>query len=180
MSEPLIDVEINVAEIDDLYELVEHDLRHMAEAGYNDLPAHPFLPGHEFKREDFRNNLFERFNHPVKTTGWGRSFIAVAECNIIAHLNIKNHLETSLHRVQLGMGIEVKYRSQGLGTELLRACINFCKENNIEYIDLSVFSHNLPAIKLYKKLGFVEIANFKDIFRIGNLSVDDIQMTLKL
>ncbi len=34
--------------------------------------------------------------------------------------------------------------------------IEWCKENQVEKIELEVFEENTPAIALYKKFGFVE------------------------
>lgn len=174
------EIHIKIADLIDLDLTIEHDLRHMTEPGFNNLPAHPFLKTHFFDHKDFLENERRKWTTPIKETGWGRSFIAISNEKVVGHLNIKNYLETALHRVKLGMGIEQAFRHNGIGSQLLKEAIKLCHENKIEYIDLSVFAHNIPAIKLYQKFGFTQTAVFHDVFRMDDVSIDDIQMVLKL
>ena len=57
------------------------------------------------------------------------------------------------------MNIVVKktHRNQGIGQKLLEKLIELAKQTNLNIIDLEVDSKNIPAINLYKKLGFQEI-----------------------
>jgi ribosomal protein S18 acetylase RimI-like enzyme len=173
-------IEIRMASIEDIKIVIEHDIIHMKELGHNNLPSHPFLPTHQFDLEDMIHRKMSSWSKEPKTQGFGRSFIALDKQKVVGHLNIKTDLETSTHRVHLGMGIEYKYRNLKIGTQLLNECIQFCRLHYIEYIDLSVFGHNAPAIKLYTRFGFEKIGTYKDKFRMGNTSIDDIIMSLKL
>ena len=58
------------------------------------------------------------------------------------------------HVAQLGMFVEARHRRKGVGTALLSTSIQWAKKQNLEKITLSVFSTNIPAIRLYKKFGF--------------------------
>jgi RimJ/RimL family protein N-acetyltransferase len=60
------------------------------------------------------------------------------------------------HRGSLGMGIISEYRGQGIGTRLLQAVLKQAKEFGLEKVELNVYTSNTNAIKLYRKLGFVE------------------------
>lgn len=54
------------------------------------------------------------------------------------------------------MGMHPNYRGMGYGTKLLKAVLEKAKEFGLEKVELSVYTSNLPAIALYKKLGFEE------------------------
>lgn len=48
------------------------------------------------------------------------------------------------------------FRGKGIASEALNACINYAKSSiNLSYLTLGVRESNAPAIRLYKKLGFV-------------------------
>lgn len=56
------------------------------------------------------------------------------------------------------------YRRQGIGFRLLQDLIEAAKSRGIKSLTLEVRKSNLPAIKLYKKLGFVEAGIRKDFY----------------
>ena len=49
--------------------------------------------------------------------------------------------------------IDEPYRSQGVGTLLMNALFNICKEEHIKQMRWQVLDWNEPAIKFYEKLG---------------------------
>lgn len=53
-----------------------------------------------------------------------------------------------------------KYRNQGLGEQLLLHILNWGKEQGATQSVLAVLASNMPALKLYQKLGYVEIYPF--------------------
>jgi len=50
--------------------------------------------------------------------------------------------------------IHPEYRSKGIAFKFLTEVFELLKKENINYVELDVRKSNLPAIKLYKKLGF--------------------------
>ena len=54
--------------------------------------------------------------------------------------------------------VSEEYRNQGIGTKLLEYLIEYAKENKIVNITLEVRTSNNIAKKLYKKMGFNEVA----------------------
>jgi len=60
------------------------------------------------------------------------------------------------HVGRLGTGVHPAYRGQGLGQRLLEAAIARARERGLEKIELTVYSSNLAAIALYRKVGFVD------------------------
>ena len=174
-------MEIRLAQLEDIIDLVEHDLRHMREPGFNNLPAHPFPTDYQWNKEKMIEDKLKSWPKEVTELQWARSFIMIDKDLIVGHLNLKNLFEGSLHRAQLGMGIEAAYRGSGHGKNLLDFAIAWAREQkSLEWIDLSVFSHNLPARKLYASKGFEEIALMKDRVRVNGLSIDDIFMSMKI
>jgi len=60
------------------------------------------------------------------------------------------------HVVDFGITILREYSGLKIGTLLMEEVIKWCKENQVEKIELEVFEENTPAIELYKKFGFIE------------------------
>ena len=55
------------------------------------------------------------------------------------------------------MGITDEYTNQSIGTKLIEFLINWAKkQNDLEKICLGVTSVNERAIKVYRRIGFVE------------------------
>ena len=58
------------------------------------------------------------------------------------------------HRVHLILGVRQAYRRQGLGTRLLTTCECWAQAQRLQRLELSVMTHNFPALALYRKMGF--------------------------
>ena len=174
-------IEIRLAELADIMDVVEHDIRHKDEPGFNGTLAHPFLPGHPWDKEEIRNQILSDISKELYEEGWQRIFVIEADGEIRGNLCLKNTFSGSLHRAKLGMGLEIPLRGQGLGKQILEMAINWAKsQKSLSWIELSVFAPNTPARKLYTSAGFTEIAVLEDKLRIGGTSIDDVIMILKL
>ncbi len=78
--------------------------------------------------------------HQGKVIGW---------CDIIrARKPVHRHCGT------LGMGLHPEYRGKGIGERLATRAIVEANRLGIDRIELTVFTHNTDAIRLYRKLGF--------------------------
>lgn len=84
------------------------------------------------------------------------------------------------HRGTLGMGIVAGYRKQGIGSRLMQATLAHAKKFGIEKVELSVYSSNVDAIALYKKMGFVQEGVVKDYRRLDKVSYDAISMAKEI
>lgn len=60
------------------------------------------------------------------------------------------------HRAEFGISVLKEYWGLGLGTALLRACIECAKKADYVQLELDVVASNTRAISMYKKMGFVE------------------------
>lgn len=121
---------------------------------------------------------------PLGNLGWQRWFYArdADSGNIVGHVDLKHDgLSAGLHRCELGIGIETRYRGAGLGRQLMETALSFARDTgSLAWVDLRVFANNTRALALYRQLGFTEIGVLKDRFRIGDDSIDDIVMTLRI
>jgi putative acetyltransferase len=73
------------------------------------------------------------------------------------------------HVGHIGLAVHDAWQSKGVGTALMKALIDLAdKWLNLSRLELTVFTDNAPAVKLYKKLGFVvEGTHKKYAFRDG-------------
>jgi ribosomal protein S18 acetylase RimI-like enzyme len=58
------------------------------------------------------------------------------------------------HVGRLGMAVRSEWRRQGIGRQLLSACLALARNAGIEKVELEVFSDNLGAIRMYESFGF--------------------------
>jgi len=81
------------------------------------------------------------------------------------------------HVGYVGMAVHDKWHSKGVGTALMKALLELA-ENwlNLSRLELNVFTDNEPALRLYKKLGFVIEGVRPRQYRIRGEWVDDILM----
>ncbi|GAU75435.1 GNAT family N-acetyltransferase [Fusibacter sp. 3D3] len=59
-----------------------------------------------------------------------------------------------LHRASMGIAICKNYWNNGIGTRMMNECINWCKSQGLEQLELEVVTENSRAIPVYEKLGF--------------------------
>ncbi len=85
---------------------------------------------------------------------------------------ISNALE--IERIYVIVG----YQSLGIGKILFNKAIDLAKERNLDVIWLGVWEKNLDAIRLYKKLGFIQFSSHP--FLLGQDEQTDLLMKLKL
>ena len=93
--------------------------------------------------------------------------------------NVTQEKHASNHICVLGVSIAKEYRGQSLGTKLITQIIETAKkeiEPKPKIIQLRVYAMNKPAIGLYRKLGFEQVAKLpKQIYYKGEL-VDEFVM----
>ena len=101
---------------------------------------------------------------------------------VLAHCVLQYHgIESIKHRRHInGFGVCPEHTGKGIAKKILKEVVSLCKKIDVEYLDLELFATNLPAFELYKKVGFEQTGYTKDIARIGDLSLDDISMSLKI
>ena len=177
-------IEIRLAQNFDIPYLHQHLVRHGAESGnLGDLIFTPIEEPWNKTLENLRDEKKTKWEKSIAEVGWERCWVIVDEFGIYGELKLVQFhpLKSSLHRATLMMGIERSHRSCGYGTKLITEALSWAKEQSLlEWIDLYVFAHNLPAIALYTKAGFIENSTVTDLFRVKGQKIDDVHMILKL
>lgn len=160
-------------EPEDAPRFFDHLQRHFRESGNGNFIFHPVLDFHEWKKEERIQKYPERWSRSLQESDAEVMWVIDDGSEIRGALTLRSsYLKSSRHRATLGLGLESSLRGKGYGRKLMNEAI--------EWIDLGVFSHNTPAIELYKSLGFAEIGVFRDLFRVNGQSIDDIAMCLDL
>ncbi len=108
-------------------------------------------------------------------------YVAEVEGRVVGAADVRSgHFEKEAHVKTLGISIISQYRGMGVGTELMRACIDFCRSAGTEKVCLEVFATNVRAIALYEKLGFATEGVRAEQFKIDGRYVDEVLMALWL
>lgn len=97
-----------------------------------------------------------------KVVGW---------CDVFPEENPRQN-----HRGGMGMGILPEHRGQGIGRKLVLAVLDHCKRIGLEKVELHVYTTNLPAIALYKKLGFEQEGLIKKYRKVDGQYFDCLAM----
>jgi len=106
------------------------------------LEAPPLKEVQRFVRENMRN---------------GRpTFVALDGARVIGWCDILS-LDRPLyvHAGVLGIGVLDGYRQQGVGKALMAATLAAAKAVGLTRVELTVREHNVRALRLYEKMGFV-------------------------
>jgi len=61
---------------------------------------------------------------------------------------------SSAHVADLGVMVAAAHRRSGVGTALMAAAEDWARRAGVRKLELHVFPHNEPAIRLYEKLGY--------------------------
>lgn len=100
-----------------------------------------------------RQWIQEHLDHPGKII-----LLAEASGTILGNVSFENGPHRRIgHRGNFGIAVVKEWRGMGVGTALLNALLEWAKANPLlEKIAMEVFSVNDRAIRLYRRLGFVE------------------------
>ena len=86
------------------------------------------------------------------------NLLACVEDEIIGHLGLHtfpNHPRRR-HAGQIGMAVRDDWHGKGAGSALMEAAVDLANQwLNLTRLELDVYTDNEPAIRLYKKFGFV-------------------------
>ena len=80
-----------------------------------------------------------------------------------------------------GLYVKPEYRRAGVAKALVRSVLgSIDKMNEIEYVKLSVVTDNLPAVALYRSLGFTVYGTEPSALLLNGQSYDEHHMQLKI
>lgn len=85
------------------------------------------------------------------------------------------------HRAELGIAILREYWGRGLGTAMVRACLEAAKEAGFEQVELGVCADNPRAIHTYEKLGFRAVGTVPRAYKLSDgMYRDEVQMVFEI
>jgi ribosomal protein S18 acetylase RimI-like enzyme len=83
-------------------------------------------------------------------------FVAILDGKVIGWCDIcPSSRSLFKHSGSLGIGVIAGFRGQGIGESLMRTALDQAKQIGLTRVELTVREHNMSALNLYKKLGFV-------------------------
>ena len=99
------------------------------------------------------------------------SLVAMVGDEIARHLGLGTNPSRPRckHAGGIGMAVRDDFQGQGVGTALLQAAVDLADNwLNLQRLELTVFTDNEPALRLYKKCGFeIEGTLRRHSFRAG-------------
>lgn len=84
-----------------------------------------------------------------------------------------------LHRAALGIAIKKDHWGQGIGSIMMQTCINWCKDHNIEQLELEVVTDNQRGVATYEKFGFQTFGTKKHALKYADGSYADEYFMIK-
>jgi RimJ/RimL family protein N-acetyltransferase len=108
-------------------------------------------------------------------------FVAEDQGRIVARLSLaRDSHPASYHVADLGLMVAVEFRRQGIGRALLEQAVEWAQGAGVRKLELHVFPHNEPAIKLYESFGFVREGYRRNHYRRNGDYVDAILMAYEV
>jgi len=106
--------------------------------------------------------------------------VAKEEGKIVGNADVTKLSGRESHVGKLGIGVRSGYRRIGIATKLVEILIRQAKKERLKIILLAVYENNLPAIALYRKLGFKEVGRTpKGVYWKGKY-IDDVRMAIEI
>lgn len=140
---------------------------------------------HENTKEDMENYLKENFSYDQLeneiNNKASRFYIVKNNENVVAYMKLnfdKAQTEPGHHNTLEIQRIYIlqEYQGKHIGKQLIQKTIEIGIENNLDYIWLGVWEHNVDAIKFYEKQGFKKFDTH--IFKLGDDEQTDNLMKL--
>jgi GNAT superfamily N-acetyltransferase len=162
--------------------LVAHMDRLLRDDSQLEYPVSPRGRKRDFDMAAAAEHRRDRWARGLDQAGWARAWGVIDGHEILGHAELHaGELFNERHRGTVGLGVQACARRRGHASALMNALIDWARaQSSISWVDLGVFSHNHVAEQLYRKLGFVEVARIEDRFRVDDVVVTDVQMTLRV
>ena len=131
---------------------------------------------------DWRNVGDERrYLRASRRSSHAAVFVAENEHGIVGRLSVaRDSHPASPHVADLGLMVAVGHRRRGIGRALLERAVEWAREVGVEKLELHVFPHNEPAIRLYEQFGFEREGLRRAHYRRGDQLVDAVLMALRV
>jgi ribosomal protein S18 acetylase RimI-like enzyme len=108
----------------------------------------------------------------------GRVFLAESRNALAAMAGVLRDRGAKVNHSAFIWGVYVcpASRGQGLGERLIRSAIEWCRQENVRIVRLTVVAGNDAAIRCYKRCGFEEVGVQLEVIRVGDTYHDELLM----
>lgn len=98
----------------------------------------------------------EAFIKNVHKNEHGQFLVAEIGGEIIGscQTSVVRNLRRYQHRAGMALLVKKRHWNKGIGKKMMEACIEWCKESQIEQLELEVIAGNDRAIAMYEQFGF--------------------------
>ena len=172
---------VSVLQVSDIERFLDFEEQQNPESGRDGQPHfHVYSAKQPLDRASAAKTALKRWSTPLDQRGWRRTWGLFDDSRVVGTLQLTgSDLDSSSHRVDLGMGLLKTHRQQGWGSKLLDTALHWARlQEGIDWIDLGVFEDNPGAKRLYEKFGFVVQGTVPDQFRVDGISITNIAMSL--
>ena len=108
-------------------------------------------------------------------------FVAETPAGIVGRLSVaRDPHPASRHVADLGLMVAASARRRGVGWALLEQSVEWASTAGVRKLELHVFPHNEPAIRLYERFGFVREGLRRGHYRRSRQYVDAILMAYEV
>ena len=122
-----------------------------------------------------------RYLRAVRRSSHAAVYVVENEHGIVGRLSLaRDSHPASAHVADLGLMVAARHRRRGIGRALLEQAVEWARESGVEKLELHVFPHNEPAIRLYEEFGFEREGYRKAHYRRAGVYVDAILMAYRL
>ena len=106
--------------------------------------------------------------------------VAEEDGKIVGNADVTKLSGRESHVGKLGVVVRSGYRRIGIATKLIETLILQAEMQGLKMILLAVYENNLPALTLYRKLGFKEVGRTpKGVYWKGKY-IDDVRMAREI
>jgi putative acetyltransferase len=108
-------------------------------------------------------------------------FVAETADGVVGRMSVaRDPHPASRHVADLGLMVAASARRRGVGWALLEQATEWARASGVRKLELHVFPHNEPAIRLYERFGFVREGLRRGHYRRGREYVDAILMAYEV
>lgn len=131
---------------------------------------------------DWRNVVEERrYLRAIRRSPHAAVFVAEVDGQVVGRLSLaRDSHPASQHVADLGLMVAPSHRRRGIGRALLARAAAWGRETGIRKLELHVFPHNQPAIRLYEQFGFEREGLRRAHYRRGAELVDAVLMAYQI
>jgi len=109
-------------------------------------------------------------------------FVWVEEGRVVGNVTVNRSSWRSRKWFISNVAVERAYQGQGIARELMQAAIGMARDRGGESVTLQVRADNVPALKLYRDLGFEEVMGTTELWlkRVGRVAFAPVEgLTLR-